>query len=110
MDSQKLGLIKIRDDNQSEPMFSEHPSSFTNMINSLSALLPDLEGWDKSGHVCSNQEEEDLYDWNIALEYESKAKYLKDLPPAIKTIVEENPKVFKSDLDPSDCIGLDPRV
>ena len=84
LDSQKLGLIKISDDNQSEPMFSEHPGSFTNMINSLSALLPDLEGWDKSRHVCSNQEEEDLYDWNTAPEHESKAEYTKDLPPTIK--------------------------
>ena len=76
------------------------------MINNLSALIPDLEDGDKSRHVCSNQTDEDLYDWNTAPEHESRAKYIRDLPPTIKTIMEGNPKVFKSDLDPSDCIDL----
>ena len=87
-------------------MFSEHPASFTNMINNLSASFPEPKGLGKSRHVCSKQEDQDLYDWNTASEHETKAEHIKDLPPVIKTIVEENLKVFKSDLEPSDCIDL----
>ena len=56
--------------------------------------------------MCSNQDNQDLYDWNTAPEYGTKAEHIKDLLPEIKSIMEENPKVFKSDLEPSDCIDL----
>ena len=53
-DSQKLGLIKIRETDQLEPMVSDCPGSFTKMINNLSVLLPNIEDGEDTRHACSN--------------------------------------------------------
>ena len=101
---QQLGLVTI---NEKQTIETEHPGSFKSMINNLSTNWPEPENLGKTKHECSIWKDSDLDELgNIASEHESKSEYIKDLPPTIKKIVVENPKVFKSDLDPSDHIDL----
>ena len=99
-----------------EQSVADCPGSFVSMINNLAVTLP-LEEVDP-GHACpdiakpwgccmsSSQADEDLYDQNATLELESRPESTRNLPPMVKAIVEGNPKVFKSDIDPSNCIYL----
>ena len=59
-DSQKLGLIKIREENWLDQTVSDHLGSFSAMINNLSASLPKWEEGERSSHVCSSQTDDDL--------------------------------------------------
>ena len=106
---QQLGLVTIRNDN--EKLFvapqSEHPGSFRLPVNNLSLSWPEPENLTKTKHACTIQKDSDLDELNgVASEIESRSRHIKDIPDTIKNIVLEHPKVFKTDLDPTDHIDL----
>jgi hypothetical protein len=68
---------------------------------------PEPENVAKTKHACPTQQDLDPDELSgIASEIESRSKHVKDVPEGIKHIILEHPKVFKTDLDPSDHIDL----
>jgi len=83
----------------------DRPGSFKSLVNNLNIKWPEKESLIKSKHECKGKED-DNFDIETTAEIESNSNYFAEIPESIKKIVLDHPKVFKSELDPTDHIDL----